>query len=370
MAQRNRLILGDRPKGWRTRFGSSEGGGNVLNYRAACEDFTGPGDCDPFTVDKVTVEGGVIRNPFYSYFGPYFEDYVADMLGNPNNLANHATIAEVPSNFAAATTAAARTNPSRPYVDLPAAVFELRDLFTLAKNFDYPKGRSLNAVADANLRLQFGFIPLLSDITKVMTFADHIDGRMAEITRLVSQKGLRRTKNIGSYSTSWEWDDVPQSADSFILTRFKGSTKVELRVHCRWLPAPEFSLLKDTNDLRRAVKKALLGLTIDKSNLWQVLPWSWLIDWGSNVSEYFAAQRNIIPATLSGVHVMRHSVTEWSCNEYHEGAPKNLTMSPIHVVRDTKTRQASSVAPVAQMPFLSGNQVGILGSLAMTRLKV
>lgn len=112
------------------------------------------------------------------------------------------------------------------------------------------------------------------------------------------------------------------------------------------------------------IHRSLYGLTVDASTLWEALPWSWMIDWASSVGDYFKANRNIVPATLMGVHIMRHTKTVHECDAHISGT---TTMEGIRVVKETKTRNPSFVAPAAHFPFLSGNQMGILASLAVTR---
>jgi len=157
-----------------------------------------------------------------------------------------------------------------------------------------------------------------------------------------------------------------QSHQYFWTDEITQTTCQSVRVHARWLPEPEFTSGLDPAGAERLAMRSLLGLTLDHSTLWEAMPWSWLIDWGSNVGSYFKATRNIIPATLSGVHVMRETETTFLGRGVSFGAPGS--QSPVNVKLKSKSRRPSFVAPVAHFPFLSGNQMGILASLAVTRM--
>jgi len=104
---------------------------------------------------------------------------------------------------------------------------------------------------------------------------------------------------------------------------------------------------------------------LDFATLWEAMPWSWLIDWGSNVGDYLKAHRNIVPAELQSVSLMEHSVTQAHIPASVIGG--DLWISQIDVMKETKTRRKVIVAPTAHFPFLTGNQLGILASLAITR---
>jgi hypothetical protein len=109
-------------------------------------------------------------------------------------------------------------------------------------------------------------------------------------------------------------------------------------------------------------------MTIDFSTGWELMPWSWLIDWGSNIGAFFAANRNIIPAVLSSTRLITHTRTVYqqTSSVTHSNYWR---LNPFRVSLETKERKAVSIAPTAHFPFLSGKQLGILGSLAIVKAK-
>jgi hypothetical protein len=91
-----------------------------------------------------------------------------------------------------------------------------------------------------------------------------------------------------------------------------------------------------------------------------------MIDWMSNISEFLVASRNIIPANLDGVFPMRHTKTFWECPGF-DYRPSWAACTPIQVIKETKTRTTSFVAPYADLGFLNGSQIGILAAIMGSR---
>lgn len=348
-------------KGTGGRFGEVWGGGNVWSGNHSCSDVVGSGDNAPLNVFHETVEGGRITIPYSGFFSAYFDNYRCDMLDGSNTFAHLGVVGD-PFDVDAATQAAARTNPSRPYVDAVANALQLGELATLIRD----SGRSfIRSMGNNNLMYQFGIVPLVGDVVKMINFSDQVNRRVGEINRLRSQRGLRRTVSIGSYSASETQNRIVQSQGAFLGRDFNVVTTIAIKAHCRWIPDGVPSSLSSSNGVRRLARQAVLGLTFDNSTMWELIPWTWLIDWGTNFGQYFTAHRNIIPATLSDVSVMRHTRTVAQSDP--------VTLNPgflegIKYVRENKTRATSFVAPTAHMPFLSATQMGIVASLAVTRL--
>jgi hypothetical protein len=367
MPARERTSNSSRPKGYTGRFGVTDGGGTRTQATHSCSDIIGAGDNAPFHVHHVTLDGGIINKPNVGFFSSWFLNYVPDILDVPDNF-DHLGIIEDISNVDAATQAAARTNPSRPYVDVPRAIFELRevaDLIHLRGNEILSGSNDITRrIGNENLRWQFGILPTMQDALKLLDFHEQVNRRVDEVNRLRSSNGLRRTVAIGSYGTSSKVNKFIQTYNTFIREDFDVSTSLEIRAHCRWLPGSGSEVLSSPNAMRQLVNRAVTGGTIDLSTLWQIIPWTWLLDWCGNVGQYFAAHRNIIPATLTDVSVMRHTRTSWS---WPGVTTSDMNCTGIHVIREDKTRATSFCAPVAHFPFLSGSQLGIIASLAVTR---
>lgn len=318
-----------------------------------CGDITHQGDCNPFHASHLTIEGGrvnVVNDP-----NNFWEDYRVDWLDVANfthiDLLSGGNLSDV----AYATQAAARTNPSRPYVDVPVALLELGDI---ARTIRLQGLNSLAALGRQNLRYQFGIVPLVSDLVKLANFQDQVQRRIRMMERLEEPRGYRRTLSMGSWSDTVSYSRVMQSNQFFWTDIVHQTTTQIVKAHVRWLPDGPYRSLS-TSDRQRLALRSALGGTFDSSTVWEALPWTWLIDWCSTAGEYFSANRNIIPAVLSGVHIMRETRSEFRTQG-------NIN-SPIRVTLVDKTRNPSFVAPTAHFPFLGAGQMSILASLAVTR---
>nr|UJQ85489.1 MAG: hypothetical protein 1 [Leviviridae sp.] len=327
---------------------------DVVNSNHTIGDQTGWGDCAPLTISKLDSDGGRItgganpNNYWYNYRVDYLDSdgftHLSPDIGMDRLDVDYGTIA------------ASRTNPSRPYVDIPVNILELRDIgrTLMRQGFD-----SIAALGRQNLRYQFGIAPLIGDLVKLVNFQDQVQRRIQIMERLEDTNGYRRTLGVGAWSKSASYSRVMQSNQFFFTDTIHQTTTQRIRAHIRWLPNPVFRTLT-IPDRQRLAMRAVLGLTVDASTLWNAIPWTWLVDWCSSAGDFFTATRNIIPATLSGLHIMRETRSTFR----NQG---NIYCTPLRVTRISKTRNPTFVAPVAHFPFLSPGQMSILGSLAVTR---
>lgn len=342
-------------------------GGTVNRSYSGCQDWVGPGDCDPLGIDSWSSEGCLCNRDGTQWSGNHMVDYVADAMQYDTNW-QHGTVSGLKSYLQIAAEVAANTNPSRPYVDVPVNILELGQVTKRIRDV----GRSL--IRDTGgrvLQYEFAIKPLVSDLVKLTAFRNAFNQRMGEVQRLQGPKGLRRTLNVDAGSVTFRTGTIYMqsllASTDAPAVRWDGFTGVLVKAHVRWQAGGNLPKVSNSPEMERLVTRALQGLTIDFSTLWEVMPWSWLIDWGTTIGDYFSANRNIIPATLQGVWISSHTRSIFTCPSvpfaYGEG-----NMSPGRFVRDTKLRTASiPVLPIAHFPFLNGKQVGILASLAVTR---
>lgn len=334
-----------------------------------CEDDTGYGDCHNFTVTRRKVYGPMVinksRHPVFDDIY-YLVDFVPDAIRGFNY--GHPYVPGLPDDWILAAQAAARTNPSRPYVDLPVSLAELREIPDLIRGFG---NNLLQRVANANLRYQFGLAPLASDLAKMTRLLTTVEKRLEEIKRLFGKKGLRRTVSMGEWSTSGTFGTQLHSRGADIYVQAPYRSLVQKRVHCRWLPTVAIpNNLGVPQWVLDRLHGAMLGMTgrawnsTKTSQLWNALPWSWLIDWFTNIGDLLEAQRNHVPAALDTLCVMTHTQTVIF---FPPLAYDNISFSGGGLELEEKRRQRLSLAPAAHLPFLSANQVGLLGSIVASK---
>lgn len=350
--------------GYWIKAGSRHGFNSVRSLIETCTDEVIEGDCNNLTITRSKFSGGVANtHPVGGYYATNCFDFTLDSIsGDWAQCWGEVTSypGELPD-AAYAAAAVARTNPSRPYVDIPVNILELGDITNLLKT----RGESLiKKAAGHNLRYQFGIKPLVGDLVKLTHFHGAVHRRIREIERLQSPKGLRRTIQLDSLSgTKTHTDEYLQTAGPLIIKSYQTQGRRQVKAHVRWKAGGNLSKINQ-QEMSALATRAVLGLTVDFSTLWEAMPWSWLIDWGTNLGDYLKSQRNIIPASLMGVWLMKHSISSTTIPAFRANSHD---VSQIEVVKESKTRRRVIVTPTAHFPFLTGNQLGILASLAITR---
>lgn len=365
------------PPGTRTRFNDPVNRGIVYSLSETCQDEVLSGDNFAFTVNRTTMRGGVINSDYDGgYFVATFRNYAADALTNGQLNPDYSFPDALPD-AAYASQAVNRTSPNKPYVDIGVNVLEFgdcirlvhewgKDLIRAGKGREKVRIHSGNVLRDlgkGNLTYGFGIAPVVGDLIKLMNFRDQVDRRVKIIERLKSSKGLRKTVDLTSLSKTTSQSVVWQSADVYLSSNVDRMSAQNIRGHCRWIPTTDLSKLS-SRDLEAMAKRAVTGMTIDFSTLWEIVPFSWLIDYGTNVGQYIQNQRNIVPAFLDSVVLIKHSVTRYEVPVLRSGQHE---MSRGHVIFERKQRYPVNADITAYFPFLSGSQMGILASLAVTR---
>lgn len=340
-----------------------------------------PGDGWPFTVTRLWLSGGEVTKTYGGSNSRRYRDYRATYFrggqGRPGSYPNLG----LPSDGSAATTAVARTNPSRPTVDLPVFLGELRDLPRLFKNHGdllidkgfwkalkvskrYKVRRPVSRAADAYLNYTFGWDPLIGDIGKFLTFTSYVDKRVQELEKLFS-RGLKRRIDIASASVSSKLaNETLQSLGVTINVPLYHEASEEVSAFLRWFPK-NILATPGNAEIRRLAWRATLGLTIDLKTMWELMPWSWMIDYATTVGDYLAAHRNTVPARPGPVQVMRHKRAQITTERWSNSSGAFCT--PWKAIRETKSRVVSQPSLEAYLPFISGRQLSILGSIAFLR---
>jgi hypothetical protein len=224
--------------------------------------------------------------------------------------------------------------------------------------------------AAANLAIQFGWAPFLSDLGTLLTFQNAVEKRRKEINKLYSGRGLSRKVQMGKQSDS---DTVKSTVYSSFGMWFEPDVRRESSVETwgtiRWSPEHPSQLPPTDRELWQICTGLTRGAIL--SNLWEAMPWSWLIDWFTNLGDVIQQTNNEVGAYPHGGAVMRRhlsSASHGSQSYNYDGYVITLSGGSKH--RELKTRMPALniIAPKASFPELTGNQLSILGSLVLTRL--
>jgi hypothetical protein len=269
------------------------------------------------------------------------------------------------SNVALATRAAADSNPARAHVSIPNFIFEMKDIPLLVKNRG---GSILQSAGSANLNWQFGIRPLLSDLGKMLDFSGAYEKRVKEIEDLnngVLKRRVQLEKDQEEESGSFTMESVLFFADS----QYKVVTTRDIWAFCYWKPTTSFSNLRNgSKDQRNAIRRALAGLSTAQIpiNVWNALPWSWLVDWFTSMGDLIQASNNSVGYLAESVVLCVHTTTERE--DKLVGVPGWITSDTTWSgTKETKERFLIPPGLSAKTPFLSKGQLSILGSLYVLR---
>lgn len=285
------------------------------------------------------------------------------------------------------TRAVAGTNPSKADFDAPVFLAELRDVPSLLKT----AGETISKYgANEFLKWQYGWRPLVKDLQKFMNVSSRLHRRVSMLKNLKEQGIIVRKykppnrfeRVIVPYGPSDYWpshivpgheDMCPVYMDAYI--------SIERWASVHW-KADNPSGLPDTDDERmRLAMRAAYGGTIDGSTLWEAMPWSWLIDWNTNMSEFLASERNVIGASPVKNCLMK---TTQIISSFHVGAStnplpegfKNLSVSSVPG-KETSIRKERlidlepSAVVTGEITMINSDvfKQSILGALSIQRLQ-
>lgn len=261
----------------------------------------------------------------------------------------------------------ARTNPSRASVNLPVFLFELREIPELIRHLgrvlSNPRKWGPTDPGKTALAIQFGWNPLLSDLKKISGLQSSIERRRKEIDGLFSRKGLKTTIGLGGGSTT---NQFSQNANFGSYRNFSVSVSETLSwnawAYVRWKPNSKSSLPPSDNQL--ALK--ILGLTPGHiaESVWEALPWSWLIDYFTNIGAVIKAGNHSDYRPFEGAVMtqFRHRASHPSTTQQND-----MLSAGICTRRENNRKKIGASTVVASLPILSARQVSVLTSLAVVR---
>jgi hypothetical protein len=262
--------------------------------------------------------------------------------------------------IADATKAASQTNPASAHVSVPNFLFELREVPQLIRNHG---NNIFENASSLNLGWQFGIKPLLSDLAKIFDFGSAYNKRLNLLNDLESGQ-LKRRISLGTDEAEKEESFVLESYLFFATSNATITTKRERWAVVKWQPGAIYKTDSTFEERKKYVLRSMLGLTVASAPrvIWDALPWSWMVDWFTTAGDFITANNNSI-ARLSGqVNVMVK--TETTRIDKLSGVPGWVTSGTTWTsTAESKRRFLRNPGLTAHVPFLSGRQLSIIGSL-------
>lgn len=291
-----------------------------------------------------------------------------------------------PSDNTSLSTALARTNPNRPNADVLQTLVELKDIPNMLKkawgrNMErYPSTarlskasakRALRENSDRFLEWTFGWLPLLDDLGKIMDFQGNTEKKLRQL------RNLRDRGSTGGSAVVWEDEAISPLQSRFLTPLYAEGNQIHFQwvttrkkwVSVNWIPSVPLPPQSDAGD-EAIARRMAYGQGVTPALIWELMPWSWLVDWFSNVGDIMSLTRNAIPVRHSGSCIMRRTTTRFKYIGKWDGTGIFSVVPSRYPQNDIKERVVSGDAvplPEINLPFLNGKQLGILGALTLTR---
>jgi len=306
--------------------------------------------------------------PFYGSIGP--------LMMRPATFRGSFGVSAVLTTATLVAKAIANANPNRPVVDIPVNLLELRDLPGLLRDagrIAHGTARPGSKAAKANLMAQFGVAPIISDLVKLLSFTESVAKRERYLSKLNSEKPYRIRRKITEEHSVGVFNGIPWPSTAENSTTFNKATLTTEVTDTYWYTLrAHLSALITEREIQTHAFKSVLGLdAVTASSAWELLPWSWLIDWFSNTGDILAAYRGGIPWTWSGLNIMCRSDFVFKVS-FPSVRPTMVVNLPTpqgwgKVLRRTPSSLVS-IYPEFSLPYLEWKQWSILGSLAILKL--
>lgn len=260
----------------------------------------------------------------------------------------------------------ANLNPNTAAVDVPLFLFEMKDFPRMLKNAGDllrgarkpSEGINPSVANDAYLAWQFGWAPLFNDLAKLLNFSEIVDQRLDYLRKIGRDGGARISRRLGGGSVTHSSGPV-----TFLETYPPGSylqaSVTDSEDYQSWFSArvrmSPLSLPKNLGDQRALARRTAFGFSNPASTVWNALPWTFLIDYFTNVGNLLQSIGGLIPFTVTDACVM---CTQTRRQSVGGGSSGGVTLSGGYAESIVKRRSVFTypVPMIAPTPFLSGRQ--------------
>lgn len=190
----------------------------------------------------------------------------------------------------------AKTNPYRYEYSVPVGIKEMAELASL---FEFGAKSLLGFFGGAYLNYRFGWLSFVRDIKTLSEITKSIERRIKEFKSLSSHGGLRRhVKFVDQYATGLPktiWH-IHSSYGTNVSLWATDTWKTRVSGSVRWFPTGnerfydhDLTPLSEWNRMARIV----LDLEdLDAHTMWELMPFSWLVDYFYDLSSWLGASQN------------------------------------------------------------------------------
>jgi hypothetical protein len=216
----------------------------------------------------------------------------------------------------------------------------------------------------------------VQDIRQLLDLQSYILRKDKELNDLYSGRGLRRKLSFGDDCSekSMLWSRASYGPNNYYRIPLSCMVTKRAWATIRWKPTspPHYGHGADESQNQLA-RRIVLGLTPEGlvKGTWDVIPWTWLIGWFTNVGSFALANSNTVPASHSGACFMSEVKYLVAPQQTMTVGIKECTVRSTGFARySLKTRVVSgSSTPGFNVPYLDTFRLSILGALTIQRFK-
>jgi len=267
-----------------------------------------------------------------------------------------------------------KARPAKLDVSGLQAIYELRDLPRMLSK----RALEFTKLGDRYLEYQFGWRPFVNDVQSLLfnarRISKQVDFILANIGKPIRRRLLVKedvqneiflNRTGYPYSGCWATNDILSGKPRISSQWYH---KGEVRTITKVVFSGEFVYsFTDRIPSRKELELRLRGFEFTPSTVWELIPWSWLIDWFSNVGDVI---HNLSREVADEQHttyayIQKHTRRDykWSgCDGYYRPS----------VIRqfDTKVREATHPFGLAlDRDSLTGSQKLIIAALADQKIR-
>jgi hypothetical protein len=312
--------------------------------------------------------------------GPNDQHYVGSFIANVGNYSMPA-MSFVEDGRAKIAESYSKMKPTSPDFSYLNSVYELKDVPGMLRKRFHDEG--LRDVASHHVGIQFGWLPLLSDVRNLV-FTQR--GAQKRIKQLLRDNGrpVRRRINLldedmpiakasgqlyGALQPVLVTQYYRQQPKWTSLTGAQDKWWASARYRY-WLPDGPRDIIWQRKLLNR-----LYGGQVSPSVLYNMIPWTWLIDWFTNLGDVIDnLDAGVADRLGADYHYVMRKRTWYQ--EFHVDAIFKSRNGPDIPVTAHATTTAYVKTRVAGGPFdlrwqtegLSPRQLGILGAMGISKL--
>ena len=251
------------------------------------------------------------------------------------------------------------------------------------------RAEKVRSAGSEYLNVQFGWAPLISDITKICIAVKEFNSIVKQYKR-DSGRMVRRRFGFPTETSSTTSDDIRRGSGSLWvyngdnplwITSNSGEVRLESTMSrdiwftgafMYYLPVDDTMMGK--LERYESLANKVLGTDINPSTLWQLSPWSWLVDWAVDIGGLLSLSTSFATdgLVLKYGYLMCHTraFNRFTLQSGVTFTPSGFKTGPISSTFFRETKERRKATPYGfgvDLDGLNPFQWSILGALGLTK---